>query len=290
MFGHFHNIIFGTATGARRLPGQRAVDFIVTHPSQTRFACPVCKLVYTTHSSLVRHVDVSHKHLTLNISFKCALCDYVHANLRSTSNHFRLEHSTAVPPMTIDGSNKKACPFCQKTFSTRSCSTHIHEKHMAEASAQRAQEAAAKAAQRGSTTARTKWTAAEIKRFKKALKTLGPSNNAKLAEAVGTRDKSQVTTFKSRFLKANPTWQRDNHHPATSTNVITCPSRPSTRSPSQPSEGPTPPGPSHTERNRLTASSRRGRGPPPTTPSSQSSPPATGQQLACESPSPPTQL
>ena len=121
-----------TTTGARRLPGQRAVDFIVTHPSQTRFACPVCKLVYTTHSSLVRHVDVSHKRLTLNISFKCALCDYVHANLRSTSNHFRLEHSAAVPPMTIDGSNEKACPFCQKTFSyTRSCSTHGGSKRTA---------------------------------------------------------------------------------------------------------------------------------------------------------------
>ncbi|KAL5509851.1 hypothetical protein EMCRGX_G005290 [Ephydatia muelleri] len=33
---------------ARRVPGQRTVDYTITHPNQTRFTCPDCRLVYTT--------------------------------------------------------------------------------------------------------------------------------------------------------------------------------------------------------------------------------------------------
>lgn len=84
---------------------------------------------------------------------------------------------------------------------------HICEKHIKEASAQRAKEAAKKEAQRGTSTVRTKWGVGEIERFKEALKKLGTDSNAKLAEAVGTRDRFQVATFKSRFFQAYPTWQ-----------------------------------------------------------------------------------
>ena len=152
-------------------PGQQTV---VTHPSLTDVECPACKLVYTTHNSLVHHVGTSHKRLTMNISYKCALCDYSHVNLRSTSGHFRLTHEAAVPPTDIEGAMEKTCPFCPWTFpSARSCSTHICEKHMKEASAQRAKEAAEKEVQRGTSTARTKWGVGEIERFKEALKKLG---------------------------------------------------------------------------------------------------------------------
>ena len=85
---------------------------------------------------------------------------------------------------------------------------------MKEASEQCAREAAEKEKQRGSAIAGTKWGEGEIARFKETLKRLGPGNNAALAEAVGTRDKHQVTTFKCRFLKANPTWLEENYHPA----------------------------------------------------------------------------
>ena len=77
---------------ARRSSGQQAVDLVIIHPSQTRLTCPGCQLSYPTHHSLVRHVGVSRKRLTLKITFKCAVCDYAHVNLRSTSNHFRLTH------------------------------------------------------------------------------------------------------------------------------------------------------------------------------------------------------
>ena len=83
-------------------------------------------------------------------------------------------------------------------------------------------------AQRGTSTARTKRGDGEIARFKEALKRLGPSDNGKLAEAVGTRDISQVTAFKSRFLKAYPTWLTDNYHPeqpATTASSSRCSSR-----------------------------------------------------------------
>ncbi|KAL5509843.1 hypothetical protein EMCRGX_G005280 [Ephydatia muelleri] len=84
-----------TGTTARCIPGQRAVNYTITHPNQTRFECPVCKLTYTSHHSLVRHVGVSHSRLVLTISYKCALCDYAHPSLRSTSSHYRLSHGAA---------------------------------------------------------------------------------------------------------------------------------------------------------------------------------------------------
>lgn len=203
------------ATTARRLSGQQATDFIVIHPSQTRFTCPNCKLTYPTHHSLVRHVGVAHRHLTLNIMFKCALCDYAHASLRSTSSHFKQTHGAAVLPMDVEGSGEKACPFCQRSFpSKRSCSTHIRERHMQEACAQRSREAAEKEAQRGASTARTKWGQGEIEKFKEALAKLGPDSNIKLAAAIGTRSAAQVNVYKCRFLKAYPTWLKDHYLPA----------------------------------------------------------------------------
>eukprot|EP00731_Ephydatia_muelleri_P013751 Em0007g1061a len=185
-------------TPTRRNPPTRSVDFVVTHPIQTRFTCPACKLKYTTRHSLVHHVGVLHTRLNLNLNTK-----------------FQLAHGAAVPPVDIDGSNEKACPFCLRTFpSTRLCSQHIREQHMREASEKRAREAVEKERQRGSAMAHTKWGEAEIAQFKEALARLGPRNNAALASAVGTRDKQQITTLKSRFLKDNPTWLEENHHPA----------------------------------------------------------------------------
>ena len=226
-------------TNAASRPGQRTVELVVVHPSQTRFTCLVCKLTYPTHNSLIRHVTTSHAHLTLNITFKCALCDYTNVKLRGTSNHFAVTHGATVPPDDIDRSTEKACPFCQRTFpSVRSCSTHIRERHMKEASEQRAREAVEKERRRGSSTARTKWGAEEIARFKEALGRLGQGDNTKLAEAVGTRDKYQVAAYKSRFLKANPTWIRDNHHPVQPTANAPSSCRPSTRSPPAPKTAP----------------------------------------------------
>ncbi|KAL5509841.1 hypothetical protein EMCRGX_G005278 [Ephydatia muelleri] len=167
---------------ARHGSGLRAVDIVVIHPSQTRFTCPCpgCQLSYPTHHSLVRHVGVSHQRMSLNITFKCAVCDYAHASLRSTSLHYRHAHGVVVPPQQIDGSNEKRCRFCPTTFpSTRSCSTHIREKHMEEMCAQRAREAAQKAVQQGESTSRTKWTQQEIERFKTALAKHGPASNIK---------------------------------------------------------------------------------------------------------------
>ena len=76
-------------------PPPQSVDFVVNHPTQTRFTCPACKLTYTTHHSLVCHEGVSHTRLNLNTKFQCALCEYVNANLRVTANDYRLAHGAA---------------------------------------------------------------------------------------------------------------------------------------------------------------------------------------------------
>ena len=172
----------------------QSTDFTIVHPTQVRFTCPVCAVTYPKYASLVRHVGVSHKSVSLNITFKCALCDYTHANKRSTSLHFRHAHGAAIPPATIDGSKEKACPFCPLTFpSSHSCSTHIREKHMSEACQQRTREAAQKEVQQGVSTARTKWTQCEVERFKAALAKYGPASNIKLAKEVyGAGQRLQV--------------------------------------------------------------------------------------------------
>ncbi|KAL5509854.1 hypothetical protein EMCRGX_G005293 [Ephydatia muelleri] len=290
-----------TSTSTRHLS---PIDFVVTHPSQTRFTCPACKLTYTTHHSLVRHVGVSHARLNLNITFQCALCDYANANLRATANHYRLAHGAAVPPRDVIGSDEKACPFCPRTFpSTRSCAQHIREQHMREASEQRAQEAAEKEKQRGTATARSKWGEGEIGRFKEALRRLGPDSNAKLAEAIGTRDRNQVAAFKSRFFKAYPTWLKENYRPVQQTSSSR---RSPTLSPAstqgQTTSSTTQPTNSLRSnpatrwepepRDRTTTPSKRGRGLLPTSPSPSPSTSTTttaaGQQLASGPPTPTT--
>ena len=117
---------------------ESTVALTITHPTQTRFTCPACTLTYTTHNSLARHVGVSHERLALDISFKCALCEYVHVNLCSTSSHFRQTHGAVVPPVNVDDAREKVCPFYQRPFpSVRSCSTLIRERHMKDVCEQR---------------------------------------------------------------------------------------------------------------------------------------------------------
>ena len=317
-----------TTTATPSLPSGHVTDFVVTHPSQTRFTCPDagCRLTYPTHHSLVRHVGISHKRLALKLSFKCALCDYTHTSLRSTSLHFRHAHGVAVPPLPIDGSSEKACPYCHLTFpSKHSCATHIRDKHMEAASAQRARVAAEKIVRQGESTARMKWSEAEASKFKEALAKFGPDSNIKIAAAIGTRTAAQVNVFKWRFLRANPSWLQQNYHPApTTANAPSarCSSasprltpedrsppdsrttqRPpaantrSSRSSSATSESHTPPGPSNTRRQRTTgtralpappAPTRQRRGPPPTSSTLPAAPPPSlaVQQLAPGSPTP----
>ena len=76
----------GTQLRTNDLPTTRGqvIDLAITHPTQVRFTCPVCSLTYPAHSSLTRHVGVAHKSVHLEITFKCALCDYTHASKRST--------------------------------------------------------------------------------------------------------------------------------------------------------------------------------------------------------------
>ena len=87
------------ANGGRRPPARttrsQTLDFTVIHPSQTRFTCPACKLTYTTHHLLIRHIDVSHARLKFNISFQCT---HVNTNPHATTNHYRLTHGAAVLP------------------------------------------------------------------------------------------------------------------------------------------------------------------------------------------------
>ena len=288
--------VTATAAATTRASGH-VVDYPIIHPSQTRFACPeaTCRLTYPSHASLVRHVGVSHKRLTLNISFKCAQCEYTHENKRSTSLHFRHAHGVAVPPAPVEGSNEKACPYCPSTFpSSNSCSKHIREKHMTEVCAQRAREAAEKEIEPGTSTARTKWTQRKIELFKGALTIYGPDSNIKLANEIGTWTAAQVNIYKWRFFKAYPSWLSEHYHPAPPAGNTSNRRRASSTSPSS-SPSPPPRAPPHrmaqpVRPSTTRVSKRPARGRLPATaalPSpSQSSTSPSGTQIAARSPTP----
>ena len=87
-------------------------------------------------ASLMRHVKVSHKAMTLTVKYQCAVCDFEHFNKRSISAHFSQIHGAPPPPVDVDGSKEKVCPYCAQTFPSKlSCSQHIREQHMVESCA-----------------------------------------------------------------------------------------------------------------------------------------------------------
>ena len=105
-------------------------SFIIVHPTQSRFTCPVprCDLSYPAQPSLVRHMATSHGTLSLQISYTCAMCPYVHDNKRSISLHFRHAHGVAPAPIAVDGSREQACPHCPLTFPVEALLFHPYSR------------------------------------------------------------------------------------------------------------------------------------------------------------------
>ena len=107
-----------------------------------------------------------------------------------------------------------------------------------------------KKTQRGESTARMKWSQGETNKFKAALARYGPDSNIKLAAEIRTRTAAQVNGFKCRFLKAYPSWLKDNYHPASPVANVPSSRRPSPSQhslSSQESSDHPPPRPSITE-------------------------------------------
>ena len=104
------------------------MGYEILYLSQMRFKCPGCNVTYNTHASLIRHVGASHKQLKLSVSFKCAMCDYTRADLRSTAGHYRHNHGAAVPPQLVVGSIEKACPYCPFVVPIYPLVLHAHKR------------------------------------------------------------------------------------------------------------------------------------------------------------------
>ena len=84
--------------------------------------------MYLLYSSFTKHMAVKHKDIVLDVVFQCASCEFTHSSRHSISVHFVKTHGAATPPIVIDGSKEKACPYCPLTFpSNLSCSHHIRE-------------------------------------------------------------------------------------------------------------------------------------------------------------------
>ena len=138
-------------------------------------------------------------------------------------------HKKSTPEPTTSPEEGFSCMYCSQVLpSHRSRGQHIRNQHAAEASRDRAREAALQVPR--------EWAPSEHALFVDALERHGPSSNTVLAEAVGTKSAKQVGVHKRIFLRDNPNWIA--HHPPP-------PTRPATRRrlPETPKKAPHPPSP-----------------------------------------------
>ena len=110
----------------------------------------------------------------------------------------------APEPIHLRQDHQRTPPTSVHTAPSRqSLGQHVRNQHAAEASRDRAEEAA-------NTTSRL-WTPAEHALFLDALEKLGPSSNVQITGIVGTKSTKQVANHKRIFLRNNPNWM--SHHP-----------------------------------------------------------------------------
>ena len=171
------------------------------------FRCPLCDVSFKVYTSFTRHLHQRHEGM-LNLTFRCVVCSVTFPSKRSVSIHFGRSHSEARESLHArEGEvlqSPHACCYCGEPCpSKRSLGQHIRNQHAAEASRDRARDAANQITR--------EWTPAEHALFMDGLERYGPSNNRDIARLVGTKTIRQVSSHKTVFLRNNPNWTT--HHP-----------------------------------------------------------------------------
>ena len=180
------------------------MEATIIYPSQASYRCPVCELCYSVYSSWTRHLSTAHAETEITLNFKCDACDRSFVSRRAVANHHSKIHGKSTSPSrrSTEEAGAFQCSFCQQRFpSKRSVAQHIRNQHPAEASEQRATQAANWEARY--------WTPREHQLFLDALAKFGPSSNVKIANYIETKTCKQVGMHKRIFMRDNPGWTRD---------------------------------------------------------------------------------
>ena len=108
---------------------------VITHPTQTTFACPECGVSYNLYASLQRHMRDRHKDRKVTWVYVWAECEEEFPDKKKVSAHVNRVHANKA--MKKD-TNKGAfpCDYCEETFqSSRSRSMHVRNQQAAAQSA-----------------------------------------------------------------------------------------------------------------------------------------------------------
>lgn len=177
----------------------RGSELRVSHPDQSTFHCPHCRLAFNIFSSLTRHLKLKHPSLATKFCFCCSTCPAEFDSRRSVANHYAAKHAGA-QQVTREGNH--ACQYCDEGFaSARGLAQHIRGQHRAQRSSDLAKEAEARGTRY--------WTEAEQEQFVRALFEVGTVSNIEIAKRVLSRTAAQVNIHKHKFLKRYPRWQEE---------------------------------------------------------------------------------
>ena len=180
--------------------------WIRVYPEDGVLHCPYCTKAFWRPTQRERHVRQSHN--PPQEQWKCATCGRTFATKQGVAIHFASAHPTIGVGPRVERQNagedvaieEHACDFCDWTLPSRQgLLNHEHRWHQAEVSTHLSQQPAP-------AKKRVRWTDDEVRRFKEALFSRAVKSNKEIAEVVATKTGKQVSNFKRRFLKNNPTW------------------------------------------------------------------------------------
>ena len=180
---------------------------VITHPTQTTFACPECGVSYNLYASLQRHMRDRHKDRKVTWVYVCAECEEEFPDKKKVSAHVNRVH--AGKAMKKD-TNKGAfpCDYCEETFqSSRSRSMHARNQHAAAQSARLAEESSLKTS---ADSQPRHWDDETVRQFVRALFVVGTGSNVEIAREIKSKKTAHnVKGYKLRFLKDHPDWKTE---------------------------------------------------------------------------------
>eukprot|EP00731_Ephydatia_muelleri_P013824 Em0007g1134a len=196
------------------------------YPEKGLLSCPRCYVSFWRAKLREKHVSESHN--LPRQQWMCSECQGCFPTKRHVANHFIRAHPSSSSRVSSDDEDLEEdgaaevlafqCQYCEKSLpSKQGLRNHERQFHQAAVSAALAQQAATEQTSSSRSVGvppqqavahqtRKSWTDQEVERFKEAAKRLGLKSNIALAKAVGTRSAKQIASFKSRFIRNNPTW------------------------------------------------------------------------------------
>ena len=180
---------------------------VITHPTQTTFACPECGVSYNLYASLQRHMRDRHKDRKVTWVYVCVECEEEFPDKKKVSALVKRVHAgKAMKKFTNKGAFP--CDYCKETFqSSRSRSMHVRNQHAATQSARLAEESSLKTS---ADSQPRHWDDEMVRQFVRALFAVGTGSNVEIAREMKSKNTAHnVKGYKLRFLKDHPDWKTE---------------------------------------------------------------------------------